>query len=442
MNKCNVMYGLVVLFFILTVTGCSNSAPQTVTGVAAAGSPIVGTIYLKDSSVPAQERSTQTAADGSFKIDVNGLQEPYLLKAVGTVNGTAMTLYSFATTVGIANINPLSHLALAQANAQDDLSTLYNTATPFKMQWILGRLSSAISTVQTALAPTLAKVGATSTNFISAPYVVDHRGLDLLFDLVGISTGNGRVSIVDRTDNSSTYACLADLSTTTINEIAINNPIPGEISLWPATITLEPNATTSFTAIIVGTTNQQITWSIVEENSGTVTTDGHYQAPGTTGTYHVTATSVANPTKSATATVTVKRQNVIDLVMTGTGTYELQGKDLSDVYGLSLRFTYDPTKLSSPVVSRGPMANGTTFAANTSLPGIVAIALIRTTAISGSGTFASVSFNVLGDTTSAITSVSLSTAPAFTPPAIVTPDCPSYTVPGYTTSSSVTTSNP
>jgi len=48
-----------------------------------------------------------------------------------------------------------------------------------------------------------------------------------------------------------------------------------------------------------------VTWTIQEAAAGTIDATGLYVAPGTAGTYHVVATSVADPTKSATAAVTV-----------------------------------------------------------------------------------------------------------------------------------------
>jgi hypothetical protein len=60
--------------------------------------------------------------------------------------------------------------------------------------------------------------------------------------------------------------------------------------------------TQQFTATVTGSTNTSVTWSAT---GGTVTTAGLYTAPSTPGTYTVTAKSVADTTKTASATVTV-----------------------------------------------------------------------------------------------------------------------------------------
>ena len=48
-----------------------------------------------------------------------------------------------------------------------------------------------------------------------------------------------------------------------------------------------------------------MTWSVDETGAGTISNAGLYIAHAVPGTYHVRATSSADPTKSGTATVTV-----------------------------------------------------------------------------------------------------------------------------------------
>ncbi|MGB8721526.1 MAG: hypothetical protein WCD15_02040, partial [Terriglobales bacterium] len=74
------------------------------------------------------------------------------------------------------------------------------------------------------------------------------------------------------------------------------------MSVGPSTANLATGATQQFTATVTGTTNTAVTWSAT---GGTVSSSGLYTAPATAGTYSVTATSQADTTKSATASVTV-----------------------------------------------------------------------------------------------------------------------------------------
>lgn len=77
------------------------------------------------------------------------------------------------------------------------------------------------------------------------------------------------------------------------------------VSISPATVNLKVGATQAFSATVVGDKNTAVTWRVEEAGGGSVSTSGVYTAPAMVGTYRVTATSVADTRKSATATVTV-----------------------------------------------------------------------------------------------------------------------------------------
>lgn len=77
------------------------------------------------------------------------------------------------------------------------------------------------------------------------------------------------------------------------------------MSITPASATALTNKIVPFTATVKGTSNTAVTWSIQESNGGTISEAGLYRAPLEIGSYHVVATSVADATKSATATVGV-----------------------------------------------------------------------------------------------------------------------------------------
>lgn len=77
------------------------------------------------------------------------------------------------------------------------------------------------------------------------------------------------------------------------------------VAVSPKTVTLAPSANQQFSATVTGSANTSVTWSVIEPSGGSVTSGGMYTAPTTSGTYHVKATSVADPSASDTATVTV-----------------------------------------------------------------------------------------------------------------------------------------
>src|SRR3989454_12738147 len=78
------------------------------------------------------------------------------------------------------------------------------------------------------------------------------------------------------------------------------------INILASQATLEVNRTQRFSAVVSGAADPAVTWSVAEGSAGgTIDGDGVYTAPNAAGTYHVTATSHADPSKSATAEVTV-----------------------------------------------------------------------------------------------------------------------------------------
>src|ERR1039457_6101955 len=84
------------------------------------------------------------------------------------------------------------------------------------------------------------------------------------------------------------------------------------VSVTPNTVTVAVNQMQQFTASVTNTSNTSVTWMVNgvtggTSTVGTISSSGAYTAPGTvpSGTITVSATSVADPTKSGTATVTV-----------------------------------------------------------------------------------------------------------------------------------------
>jgi hypothetical protein len=80
-----------------------------------------------------------------------------------------------------------------------------------------------------------------------------------------------------------------------------------DVVVTPATVQLLFGATQAFTATVVATGSANVTWSVQEGAvGGTIDATGLYTAPSTgNGSYHVVATSVADPTKTGMAVVLV-----------------------------------------------------------------------------------------------------------------------------------------
>lgn len=83
-------------------------------------------------------------------------------------------------------------------------------------------------------------------------------------------------------------------------------PTPLSVAVTPKTVALKPGASQMFSAAVSGSANQAVTWSTIGSTSGSFSgTTGLYTAPASYGVYTLVATSVADPSRSDTATVNV-----------------------------------------------------------------------------------------------------------------------------------------
>ncbi|HKR27736.1 MAG TPA: kelch repeat-containing protein, partial [Acidobacteriaceae bacterium] len=79
------------------------------------------------------------------------------------------------------------------------------------------------------------------------------------------------------------------------------------ISIMPSTATLAEGRSLSFVASVTGATDTTVLWSVQEGvTGGSVSSSGGYTASNSPGTYHVIATSSADPTATASAVVKVE----------------------------------------------------------------------------------------------------------------------------------------
>src|SRR6266852_4383684 len=101
---------------------------------------------------------------------------------------------------------------------------------------------------------------------------------------------------------------VARTSTRHRGTVVVTPPTGISVSVTPNSASTSSGSTVSFTATVTGMSAGQsnaVTWSVQEAGGGTVNSSGTYTAPATAGTYHVIATSVADPSRRAPATVAV-----------------------------------------------------------------------------------------------------------------------------------------
>ncbi|WP_428738039.1 hypothetical protein [Sulfurimonas sp.] len=187
---------IVSVVFSILMTACGgggssdSSGTQTstsyLTGTAAAGLPIIGTVYLKD--VNGNTASGSIAADGTYNIDVDGLTPPIRLKAEGKVAGKNVKYYSYASADdinGTINITPFTDLIIAnvaQTLAEDFFDGAEGSLDATELQVQKAELQTKLQNVFTELGVD------SSIDLLTTSFSTDHSGLDGALDILRFET--------------------------------------------------------------------------------------------------------------------------------------------------------------------------------------------------------------------------------------------------------------
>jgi hypothetical protein len=289
---------LLALAAVLT-TGCGGGSPaETLT-------PTVTVSISPDSA------SLLTGQTSTFTATVTGSSDKSVTWAVNGVAGgtstlgtiTAAGLYTAPDTPPSPNAVTVKATSTVDSSASDSATVTISNPAP----------------TLSAISPTNLAAGSSDTTIT----------------LTG--SGFARQSVVEASSTSLATSFVSDtqlaavapstlLATAGTLSITVVNPSPGggtsatslltvsiTVSVSPATQSVNVNQTQQFTATVAGTTDQSVAWSVegaVGGNTtiGTITASGLYTAPATPpspNSISVTATSAADPARSATATVTV-----------------------------------------------------------------------------------------------------------------------------------------
>jgi hypothetical protein len=146
--------GLGALFAALTACGGSGASPKapettnTTSGPVVAGtvsSSALTSVSVKDSSVPAQQKTVSTDGSGRFSVDVSGMTPPFMLRA-SDASGDA--LYAVAEQAGTANIDAVTSAAVALASddgSADDAWAATDGAAAKNFQDAIGKVKAALA---------------------------------------------------------------------------------------------------------------------------------------------------------------------------------------------------------------------------------------------------------------------------------------------------------
>jgi hypothetical protein len=243
--------------FNASVSGAPGTVTWSVNGINA-GNPIVGTIdgngeYWAPSAVPNPSTVTVRAASTASPTSTGQASVTILpMPSLSSVNPSPIPVGSFTLVVGGSGFNAGSVVSFDGVA----LATAFVSSTELQAS------------------------GAASTPESGIP--------------VHIATPDGEFS-----------------NTLYVN--VVGSPV--SVSVSPTSATLRVRRTKQFTATVSNATNTGVVWKVngvVGGNStvGTITSGGYYRAPRSVpsgGTVTVSATSQADPTKTASASVTIRR---------------------------------------------------------------------------------------------------------------------------------------
>jgi len=82
----------------------------------------------------------------------------------------------------------------------------------------------------------------------------------------------------------------------------------------------------------------------------------------------------------------------VSLTTSGDGRFSVNGAAMDGVAGIKLSIDYDSSLLSAPAVTQGNLISGAVMVPNTTNPGTISVAIIRTTPFSGSGQIIALQF--------------------------------------------------
>jgi hypothetical protein len=317
--------------FTATVSGTSN------TSVTWSLSPAVGSIsssglYTAPSTVSAQQTVTVTATSSANSaktatatVTLNPVSVSISPSTVSLTQG--QTQQYTATVSGSSNTSVTWSLSPAVGSISS--SGLYTAPSSISTQQTVTVTAKSVANSAISAAATVTLVPGVSVSLTPALTTLSARQTQQVTATVS-GTSNTAVTwsmspALGSVSSSGMYTAPSVISAqqnVTLTATSVANPAkfaaatvtlkPGvSVTLSPTSISLHAKQTQQFTPTVSTTSNSQtvaVTWSLNPPGVGSVSSSGLYTAPSTISTQQtvtVTATSVADSTKSAVATVTL-----------------------------------------------------------------------------------------------------------------------------------------
>lgn len=236
-----------------------------------------------------------------------------------TVTPVTNTAVTWSISPAVGSINAGTGLYTAPATPPATTQTVTVTATSSAAPTRTGTATVTVPAVAVAISPTAPSVPVNGTQQFTAT-VTGSTNTAVTWSVQsggGTVSGSGLYTAPGATGSAVVRATSVADNTKFAEATVTVTPLQVTVTVSPSSTTVAAGGTKQFTATVANAANTAVTWSVQEGAAGgTVNSSGLYSAPSTPGTYHVIATSVQDPTKSGSATVTVQPPVTITITPT------------------------------------------------------------------------------------------------------------------------------
>lgn len=166
-------------------TNNNSTVATTVSGTAATGAAMTGTVTAVGAN--GAQANTVIGTGGAYTLNVNGLTFPLFIRAN---DGTGTVLYSWADASGdVANITPLTTLALILSDLPDNLSEVFANWATSSAQLTATTMQAAQAKVNANLQTQFAAKGVDHTkyDFLTTAFTANGSGIDGVLDALDFS---------------------------------------------------------------------------------------------------------------------------------------------------------------------------------------------------------------------------------------------------------------
>ena len=296
--------------FAATVTGSSNTAVTwtatggtiSVTGIYTAGATAGNFIVTATSAADPTKSATATVTVQPVQVSVSPasatLQPGQTQQFTATVTGTSNTAVTWTATGGTITAAGLYTAGTAAGTFQVTATSVADTTKTSSASVVIKPV------VSVSLSPLTATLQPGQTQQFTAT-VAGSSNTAVTWTATGGTISSGGLFTAGSTAGSNfavTATSVADSTKAASAQVTVQPPQTVQVSVSPTSVTLQPGMTQQFTATVTGSSNTAVTWTAT---GGTISSSGLYTAGQSTGSFAVTATSVADTSKSATAAVSI-----------------------------------------------------------------------------------------------------------------------------------------